>query len=340
MDTTVINTTLPAHLMLTYPARAAAALLAFAAVLAGCGGGGSGASGDAPLPVADAGVPSTATAQFNITQAGAEALVHDVEQRTRDLRLASGLTSGLKTGAAAPQGPLRALASLQMKQALRVIDYAGDLCSSGSASLDIEQTLTDRFDKDANATLLQGDRIGLLAVNCVVKAAIDLGTVALGDFGVGATINGRFDLTLALRSGNDIRFNLAYSQFSYQPYGGTAFAPLDATLVFGTVGGLSVYTLDIPQLRFLAAPQVSQVGNTVTVGSGQLRGQLPAATGAGYADYSFKSWVVDTTSLRASAGTVSASGAGGARVDITAGNTAYSVNYTVGGALSHFVVAH
>lgn len=334
---------MPAKLMCTRRAYAAAVLLVSAAGLAACGGGGGGgggsASSDSPLPVADAGVPGAATAQFNATQAGADALVRDVEQRTRDLRLASGLTSALKTGAAVPAGQLRSLASLQMKQALSVIDYSGSLCSSGSSSLDIDQALVDRFALSPTATLQQGDHLGLVAAHCVVKAAVDLGSVALGDFGVGATVNGRFDLTLGLRSGNDIRFTLAYSQFSYQPFGGTAFAPLDATLVFGTVGGQSVYTLDIPQVRFLAAPQVSQIGSTLTVGSGQLRGQLLAASGAGYADYSFKAWVVDTTSLHASAGTVNAAGAGGALAEVTASASAYRVKYTVAGLVTSFAVA-
>jgi hypothetical protein len=309
-----------------------------AAALAACGGGGA-ASADLAAPaLVDAGVPAAASAQFVASQAAAEALVRDVEQRTRDLRLASGLTAGLKTGAALPTGGTLALAALGMKQAQTVSDYSGTLCSSGSASLDIDQGLLDRFASTPGATLAQGERIGLLASRCVVKDPGGVGNTPLGQFGVGATVDGRFDLTLSTRAGTDIVWTLVYSQFSYAPSAGVAFDPLDATLVFGTVGGQPRYTLDVPGLRFLAVPQVSQVGNTVTISSGQLRGQLASASGTGYADYSFRGWVFDLGTLRASLGSVSASGSNGATALVTASASAYTVMYTSKGLSSSYSV--
>jgi hypothetical protein len=327
------------HSIFSRPQCRNALALAVAALLSACGGGGGDSGSTAAVPVVvDAGVPDAATALFSPGQAGADALVRDIEQRTRDLRLASGLTDGIKTGAAAPEGGVSLLAAVGRMRALAVTDYTSTLCSAGSASLDVADTLLARFDSNPNATLLQGDSIGLSASHCVVKAAVDLGTVALGDFGVGARIDGAFKLTLTKLSGADIVWTLDYSKFSYAPYGGTAFDALDAKLVFGTVGGKDSYALDIPATRFLTAPVVSSVGNTVTVASGQLRGKLVAASGTGYADYSFKGWVVDAISLKASAGTVTASGSAGAQAVVTAGATAYSVKLTVGGVSSQYSV--
>jgi hypothetical protein len=309
-------------------------LLCAVLALAGCGGGG-GSSATDPAPPPDAGIPAAATVSLQSTPAAAEALVRDAEQRTRDLRLASGLTAGAVAGAGALSSPSSAA---PRRHALAVQDYTGPLCSSGSASLDIADALLARFTADPNATLQAGDAIGLTTNHCVVKAAVDLGSVALGDFGVGSTVDGSFVLTLEQRSGNDLLFSLAYTAFSYTPYGGTAFEALDATLQFGTVGGQAIYSLDIPGTRFLAAPVVSATGNSVVVASGSLRGLAPATAGSGYADYSYSGWNFDAGLLRASGGTVTVLGAAATRAQITATPTGYTVDMTAAGVTTRYAV--
>lgn len=304
--------------------------------LAACGGGGGGSGDTAPV----AGVPATATASFTPSQAAATALVRDAEQRTRDLRLASGLTAGLATGQSWT-GERVPLAAWAARRTQAVQDYSSVLCSAGSATLDVAQTILDRFAADPAASLDPGEGLSMTARRCVVKAAADLGAVALGSFGTGATIDGSFTLTLTTHSGNDLLWTLKYAGFTYTPYGGTAYAPLDATLVFGTVGGVDRYTLDMPDVRFLKAPTVSQLGNAVTVAAGSLRGALPASAGSGYADYAYAGWTLDAATLSATGGTVTVSGAAGATATVTASATGYTVRFGGGGlSTATYSVAH
>lgn len=306
------------------------ALLALS--LVACGGGGGG-GGDPTPPVDDGRIPDAPTAVLQPTQASAEALVDDANARTRDLRLAAGLTS-VSPQAAGRAAPL-SIAALFRPRAQATSDYSGTLCSSGSASIEIADAVLARFEADPNAELAVGDRIAVSASDCVVKAAVDLGDVALGSFGVGDTIDGGFVLTLQERSGSDVVFELVYTGFSYTPYGGSAYAPLDATLVFGTRGGAEVYTLDLPGTRFLAAPVVSETAGTVTIASGSLRGKVPAAAAAGYADYAYRGWVVDAARLVANSGSVTVTGAGGSSATIAATAGGFEVTVSVGGGTSN-----
>ena len=302
--------------------------------LAGCGGGGGGSSA---VPDTNTGVPAAATATFTASQAAATALVRDIEQRTRDLQLAKGLTAAsLAGGSSTPSDRVSILAASDQAKPLSLIDYGGTLCSAGTASLDIADALLQRF-TDPKATLQPGDTLGLVATQCVIKADPQLTDVTVGNFGIGSTIAGRFDLTLAVRSGDDIEWRLVYKAFRYTPYGGAAFDALDATLVYGSVGGQAIYTLDIPLTRFLSVPTVGAANSVVTV-SGKLRGQLPATSGNGYADYSYAAWVFDTQALRANLGTVKLAGVAPAAATVTASATGYAVSITTASGTTNYTV--
>ncbi len=274
------------------------------------------------------------------TQASADALVRDVLQRTRDLRLAIGLTSGAQTGSSNP-GP--SLAVLTRRHALAVSDYTSTLCSAGQASVDIPDAVLNRFTANpTTAQLAVGDTVALVSKNCVVKAAVELGAVSLGDFGVGDTTSGRFELKLAKLAGSDVVFELTYTAFTYKPFGGLAFEPLDALARFGTDGGVAVYSLDIPGTRFLAAPAVTTAQNQVFVSLGRLRGQLPVASGSGFVDYEYRAWDFNSSTLHATVGTVGVTGTGtgttGTSARVIAGASSYSVEITAGGRTQLFTV--
>jgi hypothetical protein len=271
-------------------------------------------------------VPNAPTATLLSSQAAAAALVQDALQRTRDLRLANGLTAGAQPAAT---GNGLELSQLLRKHSLAAIDYTSTLCSAGRATLNVPDAVLDRFTANPNTAQLQvGDTIGLSSVNCVVKAAVALGTVALGDFGVGDRTNGSFELKLLTLQGSDVVFELTYTNFSYQPFGGLAFDPLDALLRFGTVNAQSIYSLDLQDTRFLAAPRVTTSQNLVFVNSGLLRGRLPAASGLGFGDYDYRSWTFDNTTLQANSGIVTVQGTAGNQARIVASATGYSVEIT------------
>ena len=252
--------------------------------------------------------------------------MQDVLQRTRDLRLANGLTAGAQSGATG--GGLE-LSVLFRKNSLAAIDYTSTLCSAGRATLNVPDAVLDRFTANPSTAQLQvGDTIGLVSANCVVKAAVALGTVALGDFGVGDRTNGSFELKLVTLQGADVVFELTYTNFTYQPFGGLAFDPLDAVVRFGTVNAQSVYSLDLLDTRFLAAPRVTTSQNLVFVNAGLLRGRLPTASGLGFGDYDYRSWTFDNTTLQASSGIVTVQGAAGTSARIVASVTGYSVEMT------------
>jgi hypothetical protein len=282
-------------------------------------------------------VPSAPTAAITASQVAATALVTDTLQRSRDMRLASGLTSGVFTGATGA-GP-SAVDLLTRSHILSVADYSSTLCSSGKSTIEVADTVLARFQADPKAQMLVGDTITLTSVQCVVKAAVELGTVALGDFGVGSKVDGKFALQLVSRSGTDAVFTMSYAGFSYTPFGGTAFAPLDAVLRFGTEAGVSVYALDIPNTRFTATPKVVTAGNAVTVTAGALRGLAPAAVGNGYIDYSFAGWVFDSALAQGASGTVRITGASATSAVITVAGSNYNVDITANGKTDSYLVA-
>jgi hypothetical protein len=319
-----------------------AALFAACALLSGCGGGGGSAVSEpvagtpAPSP-SPATMPSAPTAAITASQVAATALVTDTLQRSRDMRLAGGLTSGVQTGATGA-GP-SAVDLLTRSHILSVSDYSSTLCSSGKSTIEVADAVLARFQADPNAQMAVGDTITLTSTQCVVKAAVELGAVALGDFGVGSKVDGQFALQLVSRSGTDAVFTMRYTGFSYTPFGGTAFAPLDAVLRFGTEGGVSVYALDIPNTRFTATPRVATAGNVVTVTAGALRGLAPAAVGSGYIDYSFTGWVFDSVLAQGASGTVRITGASATSAVITVAGSSYSVAITAGGKTDSYLVA-
>lgn len=256
--------------------------------------------------------------------------MQDALQRTRDLRLANGLTAGALSGAT---GSGLDAVTLMRKQRLAVIDYTATLCSTGQATLNIPDAVLDRFAANPSTAQLQvGDTLGLSSTNCVVKAAVELGSVAVGDFGVGDRTNGSFELKLVRLQGSDAVFELTYTQFSYQPFGALAFDPLDAVLRFGTENALPVYTLDLQDTRFLAAPRVTTSENFVFVNSGLLRGRVPAASGNGFGDYDYSSWTFDSNTLQASSGSVAVAGAASTSARIVANSSGYSVEITAAGS--------
>jgi hypothetical protein len=319
-----------------------AALFAACALLAGCGGGGGSAASEpvagtpAPSP-SPAPMPNAPTAAITSSQAAAAALVTDTLQRSRDMRLASGLTSGVQTGASGT-GPSM-VDILTRSHILSVADYSSTLCSSGKSTIEVADAVLARFQADPNAQMAVGDTITLTSTQCVVKAAVELGTVALGDFGVGSKVDGKFALQMVSRSGSDAVFTMAYTGFSYTPFGGAAFAPLDAVLRFGTEAGVNVYSLDIPNTRFTATPKVSSAGNGVTVTAGSLRGLAPAAVGSGYIDYSFSVWTFDSVLAQGASGTVRVTGSGGTSAVITVVGNSYNVAITVGARTDSYLVA-
>jgi len=303
-------------------------------LLAACGGGGSDGVATPP-PVVPAAVPAQPTSVLLASQAAADALARSAEQRTRDMRLASGLGGG---GTAGPSAGDRVQALDARRRVQAVQDYTSTLCSRGSASVDVPQSVIDRFNSNPNATLLPGDTIAISTSQCVVKSALAIGDATAGSFGVGATIDGRFVLALTSRSGSDYLFTLSYSGFSYAPVGGTAFDPLTATLTFGLSGGQSVYTLDLPDARVLTPPAVGVTGGITTVSSGSLRAAAAAAAGGGYADYSYAGWVYSDATGRASAGRVNVAGSNGSTAVVAATATGYSVDITTAGSTTRFSV--
>ena len=319
---------------------AAAALLA----LPGCGGGGGDASTTTPTPVPPSTTaPDAATALFTLSSTAATALVRDAEQRTRDLQLASGLA-----GATTPTGtaglPLPTAAALRLrpagtKQALAVENLSADLCSAGTASVDVPDALLARFTANAQATLQAGDRLTFSAADCIVQAAVELGPdVALGNFGVGARISGQFVLDVERLDTASQLLRLSYTGFSWQPAGEAAFDALDAVIRFGTEGGLDVFALDLPGRKFLQTPVVISQDGVITVASGSLRTALPSAAGSGWGDYSFSGWRYTAASGRAAAGSVTVRGAGDALAEITAAADGYSVRFTTAaGTQTHAV---
>jgi hypothetical protein len=329
------------------PARLAAALLTLtAAGLTACGGGGGGGdAGAAAVPVVDAGMPAQANARLNQSAAGATALVREVEQRTRDLQLAGGLA-----GATTPVVPagvsslptigLRSLPRSGRKTALAVVPITSELCSSGTASIDVPDALLARFD-NPNATLLTGDRLSFTTSACVVKAAVELGTdLALGNFGVGATISGTFVLEVVQRSGTDQVLKLTYTGFEWKPVDGVAFPALDAVITVGTQGGAAVFSLDLPGRRFLDTPAVSNLNGAITVTRGSLRSAVPATAGSGYADIAYTGWRYQTATGHADAGSASLQGADGVRAVVTAVSGGYSVQITSGGASQTYAIGN
>jgi hypothetical protein len=306
----------------------AAALPALTALLVGCGGGGGsdGDAGDDPT-----GIPEAPSAELQATTAVAEDLARVADQRTRDLRLAGGLTGSVQTGTGR-QGPGFALGRAR---ALAVRDYSGEMCGSGSATLDVPDAVLQRFQDDPNAQMQAGDSIRITTSQCVIKAPLSLGDVSAGSFGVGSTIDGNFALTLDQRSGADYLFSLTYENFSFAPPGGMAFDPLTARLRVGVAAGERIYTLDLADARVLQAPVLSNVGNQVLVQSGRLM----APVSGGHARFDFESWDFDVGTLRARSGRVLVAGAGGTQATIDAAEGAYSVRITAGGASQSFTVA-
>ncbi|MEK8050039.1 hypothetical protein AACH10_07305 [Ideonella sp. DXS22W] len=310
------------------------ALLGSTALLSACGGGG-GASTEA---ADDGSMPAQATARFTSSQDAATALVRNAEQHTRNLQLASGLA-----GAAAPKlasaAPMRPLGQVALRHALAVQSLSAELCAAGTATIDVADSLLDRFVKDPNALLQAGDTLAFSATACTVKAAVDLGDVALGDFGVGAVIDGRFTLKVLQRSGSDLLLELTYAAFSWQPVGQAAYPALDATIRFGTQAGQAVFSLDVTGIRFLSTPEVIATSQQIQVSSGSLRGRVPASAGTGHADYGYKGWIYATSSGRADAGTVTLSGAGTDQASIVASASGYQVSISSGGSTRQYSVA-
>jgi len=323
------------------PPRLAGAVLAAVTLMTACGGGGGGGVESAPP---DTGVPAQATAVITSSAAAATALVRDAEQRTRDLQLASGLagaTTPTSTPAAALPGvTTQRLQGSGMKQIAAVQNIASDLCSSGSASVDVADALFNRFAADPNARLMTGDRLAFSATACVVKAAVELGAdVALGNFGVGATISGNFVLDAELLDANNQVLKLTYTGFRWQPLGEAAFDALDAVIRFGTQAGAPVFSLDLPGRKFLEVPLVVAQGGRITVSQGSLRAAVPATSGTGYGDYAYAGWRYATATGRADAGTVTVRGAGTTLARITASPGGYSVDITANGSTQTYAVA-
>ncbi len=289
-----------------------------------------------PAPPGPSTVPNAPTATLLSTQASASALVQDALQRTRDLRLANGLTAGAQPTAT---GSGLDLSVMTRKQSLAAIDYTSTLCTTGRATLNVPDAVLDRFTANPTTAQLQvGDTIGLASSNCVIKAAVGLGSVALGDFGVGDRTDGSFVLRLVKLQGSDVLFELTYTRFTYQPFGSQAFDALDAVVRFGTENLQEVYTLDLQDTRFLAPPRVTTSQNLVFVSAGLLRGRLPAASGLGFADYDYRSWTFDNGTLQANSGSVTVLGAAGTSARIVATATGYSVDITAGGSTRTFSV--
>jgi hypothetical protein len=315
----------------------AAALLSATLLLGACGGGGGG-GGDAaepspvvPVPVDPSVMPEQADAVISSSQAAATALVRDAEQRTRDLQLAGGL-AGATTPGVTPAAALPGVAQrLQpgTKHVLSVRDITSDLCSQGAASVDLSDALLNRFIADDKATLLTGDQLSFTASNCVVKAAVELGSdVALGNFGVGATVSGGFVLDVEKVDATQQLLRLSYTAFRWQPVGEAAFDPLDAVIRFGVQNGVDVFALDLPGRRFLTAPLVVAQNGLITVSQGSVRTALPAAAGSGHGDYAYADWRYVSSTGHANAGTVTVQGAGTQRAVITASASAYAVTIT------------
>lgn len=324
--------------------RPAGGLLSTLALLAlaACGGGG----GDAePAPEQPpAGIPDSATAQFTSSAEAAAALARDVEQRTRDLQLGSGLA-----GATAPQAPsavdgpaavrLRVVPE-GMQRPLAVQDLSAELCSQGSASVDVPDALLQRFANDPNATLRTGDSLSFSANACVVRGAVELGNeVALGNFGVGDTVSGSFRLEVEARDANQELLRLTYTGFRWQPAGQAAYDPLDAVVRFGAQGGQPVFALDLAGRRFLDTPQVVAQVDGSRIASGRLRSALPAAAGSGYGDYRFSGWRYLPGTGRASAGTVVVTGTGVQQATVTPTAGGYQVQITTAAGTQAYAVS-
>lgn len=342
----------------------AAAVLTLSLLLAACGGGGGSATDvDAkpvepvtpvtpvtpvdpapvdPTPVDPSVMPEAANAVITSSPAAATALVRDAEQRTRDLQLAGGL-AGATTPSATPAAALPGVAQRAQagtKQALALRDITSDLCSQGSASVDVADALLNRFVADPNATLLAGDQLNFLATHCVVKAAVELGSdVVLGNFGVGATVSGRFVLDVELADATQQLLRLTYTDFSWQPVGETAFDPLSAVIRFGVQNGVDVFSLDLPGRRFLTAPLVVVQNGLVTVSQGSLRTTLPSAAGSLYGDYAYTDWRYVSSTGHATAGTVTVQGTGVQRAVITASTSGYAVTITTAAGTQTYSVS-
>ncbi|GCL62909.1 hypothetical protein [Pseudaquabacterium pictum] len=329
--------------------RPAGALLSTLALLtlAACGGGGGGGGDAEPVPVPEqppAGIPDSATAQFTSSADAAAALARDVEQRTRDLQLGSGLAH-----ATAPQAPsavggpvavrLRIVPD-GMKRPLAVEDLSAELCSQGTASVDVPDALLQRFANDPNATLRTGDSLSFSANACVVRGAVELGDdVALGNFGVGDTVSGSFRLDVEARDANQELLRLTYTAFRWQPAGQAAYDPLDAVVRFGTQGGQQVFALDLAGRRFLDAPQVVAQVDGSRIANGRLRSALPAAAGSGYGDYRFTGWRYLPGSSRASAGTVVVTGGGVQQATVTPTAGGYQVQITTAAGTQAYAIS-
>ena len=326
-----------------FPVLATALLAIVTAGLTACGGGGAGDT--APGPVPDTGMPAQANARLTQSAAAATALVREVEQRTRDLQLAGGLagstTPVVPAGVSSmPTISLRSLPRTGQKSALAVVAITSELCSSGTASIDLPDALLARFD-NPNASLMTGDKLSFTTRACVVKAAVELGTdLALGNFGVGATISGTFALEVVQRVGADQVLKFTYTGFEWKPVDSAAFPALDAVITVGTQGGAPVFSLDLPGRRFLDTPVVSNLNGAITVTRGSLRSALPSTAGSGYADFSYTGWHYLTAPGRANAGSVSVLGADGARAVVTVVGGGYSVLINQAGVSQTYSVSH
>jgi hypothetical protein len=315
-----------------------------ALALSACGGGG-GDGGTEPLPeTPPTGIPDTATAQFISSAEAATALARDVEQRTRDLQLGSGLANATAPVAPAATGGLRSVALRSpmpgMKRALAVQDLSADLCSQGTASVDVPDALLQRFTDDPTATLRTGDSLGFSASNCVVRGAVELGdNVALGNFGVGDTLSGSFRLEVELRDTTQQLLRLSYTSFRWQPAGQDAYDPLDAVVRFGVQGGQQVFALDLAGRRFLDTPQVLAQIDGSRIASGTLRSALPEAAGSGYGDYQYSAWRYATGTGHASAGTVVVLGSGGQRTTVSPTESGYQVQITTAAGTQTYAVS-
>ena len=311
--------------------------------LSACGGGGGGSSDPEP-ETPPLGIPDRATAQFTLSADAATALAHDVEQRTRDLQLGSGLAN-----ATSPQSPtavdrptavaLRALPT-GMKRALAAQDLSADLCSQGTAGVDVADALLQRFIDQPAATLRTGDSLGFTASACVVRGAVELGDdVALGNFGVGDTVSGSFRLDVEARDSTQELLRLTYTAFRWQPAGQAAYDPLDAVVRFGVQGGQPVFALDLSGRRFLSAPQVLAQADGSRIASGTLRSALPPAAGNGYGDYQFSAWRYTPGNNRAVAGTVVVLGNAGQQAPVSPTPAGYQVQITTAAGTQAYAVS-
>jgi hypothetical protein len=276
--------------------------------LLGCGGGG----GSTSVPVTSAPpVSGSSTATLGNSQQDANELVAITKTAAGSAVAVSGFSVLPVGGApsAAAAGPVRV-------QALAVQTSGGThTCSLGGTG-----AYTIRFSNSAAPSA--GDVLSFTFTNCSEV--------------VGLSESGQVDVTLSRwNSDQDFAFGFAVTGLTAVD-NGQATGPYTFSGQYAYANSQATWSYTVNHQTVIGDPVLTRGTGSTTINSGTVRANL----GAGYADFAFAGWRFDQSTGRASAGTVSVTGASGQAATISPGDSGYQVELNLGGTKTTYTVAY